>query len=71
MGAARITGGEKLGEQRYKEEYDRALESKTVEWDDKVSDVEQMWEQVKWTMADIAKVVCGSVRVGRKNQKSL
>ena len=30
-----------------------------------------MWEQVKWAMVESAREVCGSVRVGGKNPKSV
>ena len=30
-----------------------------------------MWEQVKLAMVESAREVCGSVRVGRKNTKSV
>ena len=30
-----------------------------------------MWEQVKWTMVESEREVCGSVRVGGKNPKSV
>ena len=30
-----------------------------------------MWKQVKWAMVENAKEVCGSVRVGGKNPKSV
>ena len=39
-----------------------------VEWD-RENNVEQMWEQVKRTMAESAREVSGSVRVGGRNPK--
>ena len=30
-----------------------------------------MWEQVKWVMVESAREVCGSVRVGGENPKSV
>ena len=46
------------------------LEGNGVEWygDD---NIKYMWEQVKWAMVESARKVCGSVRVGGKNPKSL
>ena len=43
---------------------------KGVEWN-RDDDVEHMWEQVKWAMVESAREVCGSVRVGGKNPKSV
>ena len=45
-------------------------EGKGVEWDGD-SNVEHMWEQVKWAMVESARKVCGSVRVVGKNPKSV
>ena len=46
------------------------LEGKILKWDgdDKV---EHMWEQVKQAKVESARVVCGSVRVGGNNLKSI
>ena len=44
--------------------------SKRVEWDGK-SNVKYMCEQVKREIADSAREVCDSVRVGGKNQESV
>ena len=33
--------------------------------------VEHMWEQVKWPMVESPREVCGSVRAGCKNPKSV
>ena len=41
-----------------------------VEWD-RDENVEQMWEQVKQAMIESAREVCGSVRLGEKNPKSV
>ena len=30
-----------------------------------------MWEQVKWAMVESAREICGSVRIGGKNLKSV
>ena len=38
-------------------------------WDE-VCGVEQLWEQMKEGMIDIAREMCGSVKVGRKNLKN-
>ena len=38
---------------------------------DEDNDIEHMWEQLKRAMVESAIEVCGSVRVGRKNQKSV
>ena len=45
---------------QYKEGYSRSLEGKEVEW-----------EQVKRAMVENAREVCGSVRVGEGNPKSM
>ena len=47
----------------------RSLEGKRVEGDG--DNVEHMWEQVKWAMVESTRKVCGSVRVERKNPKSV
>ena len=69
VGARRIRS-KKPKEHQYREEYDRSLWGKEVEW---VGDnnVEHMWEQVKRAMVDSAREVCGSVRVEGKNPKSV
>ena len=54
-------GLEELIEQQYVEENTRGNESKTEEWD-VVSNVKQMWEQVKRVMADKAGEVSQGVR---------
>ena len=68
-GARRIRS-ERLREHQYREGHARSLEVKGVE---SVEDnnVEHMWEQVNRTMEESAREVCGSVRVGRKNQKNV
>ena len=55
---------EKLREDQYREGYTRSL-GRRREGDG--DNFEHMWEQVKWGMVEIARGVCGSVRVGRKN----
>ena len=60
-------GLEELIEQQYVEENTRGNESKTEEWD-VVSNVKQMWEQVKRVMADKAEVRV-SVKVEKENLK--
>ena len=58
---------EKLREDRYRGGYTRSLERKRIEGDD--NNVEHMWEQVKRTMVERARKVCGSVRVEGKTQR--
>ena len=58
-----------MGEQQYKEEYASAHECKIVEWN-KVSNVDQMWDQVKQVVIDSEREVCGSVSMERENPKS-
>ena len=58
-----------LREQQHKNEYSRSSESITVEWNE-FCDVNQMWEEEKWTEVKSIREICGSVRVGRKNSKS-
>ena len=41
-----------------------------VEWDLE-NNVEHMWEQMKWSMVESARVVCGSVVVEGENPKSV
>ena len=60
MDRTRRIRSEKLREHQYREEYDRSLEGKRVEWDGK-NNVEHMWEQVKWEIVESAREVCGSV----------
>ena len=61
VGARRIRR-EKPREHQYREGYAKSLEGK---------DIEHMWEQAKLPMAETAGEVCGSVRVGGKNPKSV
>ena len=68
VGARRIRS-EKLRENRHREEYARSLEGKRVEGDG--DNFEHMREQVKGAMVERAREVCGSVRVGGKNPKSV
>ena len=70
MVEARRIRSEKLREHQYREGYVRSLEGKGVEWDGD-NNVEHMWEQVKQAMVESAREVCGSVKVGRKNPKSV
>ena len=70
MVEARRIISEKLREHQYREGYVRSLEGKGVEWDGD-SDVEHMWEQVKQAMVESAWEVCGSVKVGGENPKSV
>ena len=53
-----------------REGYAGSLERKGVEWDGE-NNFEHMWEQVKWTMVESAREVCGTVRVGGGNSKSV
>ena len=69
VGARRI-GSKKLREHRYREGYGRSLEGKGVKWEGD-NNVERVWKQVKWAMVESAREVCGSVRVGGKNSKSV
>ena len=69
VGARRIRF-KKLREHHYREGYARSLEGKVVEWD-KDNNVEHMWEQVKQAIVESAREVCGSVRIGGKNPKSV
>ena len=63
MVGARMIRSEKLREHQYREVYARSLEGKGVEWDGD-NNVENMWKQLKQAMAESAREVCGSVRVG-------
>ena len=58
VGASRIRN-EKLREHQYREGYVMPLEGQGVD-----SNVENMWEQVKRTMVEIARKVCDSIKVG-------
>ena len=60
---------ETLREDWYRERCARSLEGKRVGRDG--DNIEHMWEQVKRTLFESAKEVCGSVRVGGKNPKSV
>ena len=68
VGARRIRS-KKLKEHQYREGYVRFLEGKGVEWDG--DNNVHMWEQLKWPIVETAREVCGSMRVGRKNPKSV
>ena len=57
VGVRRIRS-EKLREHQYRDEYARSFEGKGVEWDGD-DNVEHMWEQVKWTMVESARELCG------------
>ena len=59
-----------MREYQYREEYASYLEGKGVEWYGD-NNVEHMWEQVKRSMVESTREVCGSVRVGGKNQKNV
>ena len=48
----------------------RSLEGKGAEWDGD-NNVEHLWEQVKRTIVESAREVCGLVRVGGKNPKTV
>ena len=67
---ARRARSEKLREHQYREGYAWSLEGKRIEWDGD-NNVERMWEQVKRAMVKSAREVCGSVRAGGKNPKSV
>ena len=69
VGATRIRS-EKLSEHQYRKGYGRSLEVKGVEQDGD-NNVKHMREQVKRTMVESAREVCGSVRVGGKPPKSM
>ena len=68
VGARRIIS-EKLREHQYNG-YERSLEGKELEWDGD-NNVEYMWEQVKRSMVESSRELCGSVKVGGKNPKSV
>ena len=59
---------EKLREHQYREGHAKSLERKRVEGDGD-DNVKHMWEQVKRTMVENAREVCGSVRLGGKEPK--
>ena len=67
VGSRRIRS-EKQREDRYREGYAKSLESKRV---GDGGNVGHMWEQLKRPMIKSAREVCGSVRVWRKNSKSV
>ena len=60
MDGARRIRGEKLREDRHREGYARSLEVKRVRDGE---NVEHTWEQVKWTMVESVREVCGSVLI--------
>ena len=64
---ARSIRSKKLREHHNREGYGRSLTVKIVEWDG--DNVKHMLEQVKWV--ESASKVCGSVRVGGNNPKSV
>ena len=68
MDGARRIRSEKLREDRHREGYARSLEVKRVRDGE---NFEHTWEQVKWTMVESVREVCGSVRVEGNNQKSV
>ena len=70
MDGVRRIKNEELRENQYKEEFERSLDIKRVEWDGE-SNIEYMWEQVKHAMVESAREKCGTVRVGGKNPKSV
>ena len=59
---ARRTRSEKLREHQYRKRYARSLEGKGVECNGD-NNIEHMWEQVKRTMVESEREVCGTVRV--------
>ena len=67
---ARSIRSEKLTEHQYREGYARSLEGKAVQLDGD-NNVEHMWDQVKRSTVESAREVCGSVRVGGKDPKSV
>ena len=54
MDGAKKIRSEKLREHQYRDEYTRFPEGKGVEWDGD-SNVEDMWEQIKWAMVESAR----------------
>ena len=52
--------GRIICENDYKRQYDSVLETKIVQWDE-FSTVEQIWEQMKWEVVDVARKVCAPV----------
>ena len=61
---------EKQREHQYREGYARFLEGKRVE-EDGENNVKHIWEQVKLVMVESTRKVCGSVRVGGGDLKSV
>ena len=59
---------ENLRKQKYKIEYERALDRKIVE-DGEVNDAKQMQEPMKLIVAERGKEIWGLSRIGRKNPK--
>ena len=59
---ARKIRSEELREHQYRGGYDRCFENKIVEWNED-SNVEQVWEQVKWAMVENIREVFRSVMV--------
>ena len=59
---------EKLREHQYREGYASSLERKELEWNGD-NNVEHMGEEIKRTMIESAREVCGSVIVGGKEPK--
>ena len=70
MDGDRRIRSEKLRQHQYREGYKKSLEGKGVGWDGDNID-EPMWEQLKRGMVESAREVCGSMRLGGKNPKSV
>ena len=70
MDGVRRIRSKKQRENQYKEGYARSLEGRRGEWDEE-NNIEYMWEQAIWVMAESAREESGSVKVGGKNPKSV
>ena len=68
MISVRRIRSKKLREHQYREGCARSLDRKGVEWD-KDDNVKHMWEQVKRSMVESTREVCGSMKVGGKKPK--
>ena len=69
MDGTRRIRSEKLKEHQYKGRYARSPEGKRIEWDGG-NNANHMWE-VKRAMVESAREVCGSVKTGGGNPKSV
>ena len=65
MDGATRTKSDGLRKQEYREEYPKVIESGTLE-EEKISIIEQSWEQEKQTVVGSARKVCGFLMVKEK-----